>query len=122
MTAKELRQAADIVLDQVNFGFAVSEHRASILAEHILATVRDDDDAPLDFAFLHSVETKYFGEALMCSFEFGCLEMWVVNDEYDPLDATWSFSGANLQLTIKTRGQFRSLCRGLGIVLEEKTC
>lgn len=39
MNAKELRKAADIALEQINFGFPVSDERIATLAEHILSTV-----------------------------------------------------------------------------------
>lgn len=135
MNSKELRRQAEYIVEQWDnhdrfrmvegdavFMNADGEPDSVTFARHILSTVRDDDDELLDFAFLHGVKTKYFGEALMCSFDFGCLHMWIVGDEYSPLDAIWSFCDANLQLTVKTRGQFRSLCRGLGIELKETTC
>jgi len=122
MTAKELRRQAGYIVEQWDnhdkfrmvegdeaFMNADGEPDAVTFSRHILSTVRDDDDEPLDSTFLLSV-----GATTMNNKDY-----WV--------DSAWGVSlicGAWISMDtdtkVKTRGQFRSLCKGLGIVLEEK--
>lgn len=114
MTAKELRQAAEYTVtmwdnhdskrlvagDELFFN-SDGEPDSVTFARHILSTVRDDDDEPAD--------RRWQGEAMMrSSANFGmCQTVYAIWDQV-------SKSGG------QSRGQFRSLCRGLGIELKEK--
>jgi len=78
------------------------------MAKHILAAVRDDDDEPLDSTFLLSVGAITFDNQIY----------W--------LDFTWglrlncgAWISVGTDTEVKTRGQLRRLCNGLGIELKE---
>lgn len=72
-------------------------------SEHILSTVRADDDEPIDEAWAGSgrVGIGPYVETKKC-------RVFIVNP------------GTCYALPIKTRGQCRRLCEGLGIQLKEK--
>ena len=115
MTAKELRQAAENVLGIVNDppGWTAKIIDSKRLASHVLATVRDDDDEPVTEEWLGTVKPS---------------RPFITHVGPDVIDAHYCHNGtyywgfSTKHLWEMTRGQFRSLCRGLGIVLEEKTC
>jgi len=80
------------------------------LATYILATVRDDDDELITPLWL-----SQWGECLVDCRKIGilCIDLY---------DGNWSVIGEFGEVYIKPqekRGQFRSLCRGLGIELKE---
>ena len=102
MNAKELREAA---IEITNHG-----NELALMADHILATVRDDDDEPITPLWL-----SQWGECLVDCRKIGilCIDLY---------DGNWSVIGEFGEVYIKPqekRGQFRSLCRGLGIELKE---
>ena len=97
MNAKELREAAQRLIDYPE----ANPDDVTGLADHILATVRDDDDEHADQAWQSLVT---FDSAIGDG-------KWIVAKMFD----TWD----DIPKSDKTRGQFRSLCRGLGIALKE---
>jgi hypothetical protein len=99
MTPKELRAAAEVVKCSAihSSGWIGIAQSANTLADHILATVREDegDDADPNWQIdvtAHCGFIDYFQ-----TFLYQC----------------WSGGHG------KTRGQFRKLCEGLGIELKE---
>lgn len=120
MNAKELRQAAEytvtmwdnhdskrlVACDELFFN-SDGEPDNVTFARHVLATVLDDDDELVSEDWLSTVETS---------------RPFITHVGSDVIDAHyWGFSTRHLWGT--TRGQFRSLCKGLGIELKEKgTC
>jgi len=99
---RELRVAAEYVLSQSRRGWHSPE--SVTLAGYILATVRDDDgeeqpDVMILFGGCHSVRVQRKPAAIWVGIDTGgdCVQL--------------SFASF-------TRGQFRALCRGLGIVIE----
>lgn len=128
MTAKELRRQAEYLVEQWDshdkfrtvegdaaFMNADGEPDAVTFARHILSTVRDDDDELVTYEWLCSTKKPY-------------LMSRKVTWNFDGYTVSVNSSGARLHcnhmpiVSVQTRGQFRSLCRGLGIVLEEKSC
>lgn len=118
MTAKELRRAALMVSGKEphpsGFGGMIADART--LAAHILSTVRDDDDEPVTYERLCFIKKPYMENR----------KIWW---NFDGFTVSINSSGARFHCnhmpiaSAQTMGQFRSLCRGLGIVLEEKeTC
>ncbi len=129
MTAKELRQAAEYTVtmwdnhdskrlvagDELFFN-SDGEPDNVTFARHILSTVRDDDDELVTYEWLCSTKKPY-------------LMSRKVTWNFDGYTVSVNSSGARLHcnhmpiVSVQTRGQFRSLCKGLGIELkEEKTC
>jgi len=127
MTAKELRQAAEYAVTQWDrhdskrlvqgeeaFLNEDGEPDAVTFSRHILSTVRDDDDEPVTYEKLCSIKKPYMENR----------KIWW---NFDGFTVSVNSSGARFHCnhmpiaSAQTMGQFRSLCRGLGIVLEEKT-
>ena len=123
MTPKELRQAAEAVRDNLKRTLrACQELRLKgdtslvladiALAEHILATVREDDGEPVTYEWI-------------CSLKIPHMENRKILWNFDGYTVSVSSSGAKFHCnhmpiaSVETRGQFRSLCKGLGIVLGE---
>lgn len=117
MNAKELRQAAEITRhliaredDDLN---VIAGHIENIAA-HILATVREDDDEPATYENLCSIKKPYMENR----------KIWW---NFDGFTVSVNSSGARFHCnhmpiaSAQTMGQFRSLCRGLGIELKEST-
>lgn len=130
MTAKELRQAAEAVLADIailqranneykigNEWCEESIQNETALARHILSTVRDDDDEP--------VSKEWFDEVIGDPLDLQTTEPWFIwwHSTRGLLMGPegGSVGPEPLTLPIKTRGQFRALCVGLGIVLEDGT-
>ena len=126
MNAKELRQAAEAV--KIDAEISLKEELWSLpasyktigaftvkLMDHILSTVRDDDDEPVTYEWLSSIKKPYMANR----------KIWWNLDGY-----TVSISSSCARFhcnhmpfaSVQTRGQFRSLCRGLGIELKENGC
>jgi hypothetical protein len=104
VTSKELVEAAEWIT-QGGLDPTTSEK----LAEHILATVRADDDEPVTASWfailLGSIDRFEFGRGYSVERnENGQWEAWLCG---------------HCLRAIKTKGQFRQLCRGLGIALKE---
>ena len=72
------------------------------VADHILATVRADDDEPVSMKWIEALGIN--------EITIGMKQM-----HYLPQDMLIGYHG-------KTRGQFRALCVGLGIELKEVDC
>lgn len=94
------------------------------LATYILATVRDDDDEPVTAEWLHSLFwdsnsawwylDKTRQKVVIC--EHGKpADVWVASKPFALSDVDQD----SLLCEVTSRGQFRSLCRGLGIELKE---
>jgi len=102
MTPKELRAAAEELDMRATSRVEETglkrcdphELDCMLLADHILATVREDDGEPADEEWGKAVS----GESSKIQFWF---DIWF------------------MIATDKTRGQFRKLCEGLGTVLKE---
>ena len=104
MNAKELREAAQRLIDNVRLWEADKLDLDLIeAADYILAKVRDDDDEYADQVWQSLVT---FDAAIGDG-------KWIVAKMFD----TWD--DIPKSRSNKTRGQFRSLCRGLGIELKE---
>jgi hypothetical protein len=101
MTPKELRAAAENVLGIVNQppGWVAKINDSKRLAEHILATVREDDGEPVTMEWVEA-------------FNLNDLTIGMNKMHYLPHDMVITYKD-------KTRGQFRKLREGLGIVLKE---
>lgn len=84
------------------------------MSNHILATVRADDDEPVNDKWFSSV----FEQCVSQRYEFGTNCIMEIDEENESW-YVWSY-GDRLG-EVKTRGQFRQLCRGLGIELKETT-
>ena len=83
------------------------------VAEYILSTVRDDDDEPVAYEWLSSIKKPYMANR----------KIWWNLDGYTvSISSSWARFHCNHMpfASVQTRGQFRSLCRGLGIEMEEK--
>ncbi|CAB4162608.1 hypothetical protein UFOVP785_68 [uncultured Caudovirales phage] len=110
MTAKELRQAAERTL---NYDES-SDTDIDTLAQYILSTVHDDNDELVTYEWICSTKKPYMENR----------KIWW---NFDGYTVSTSSSSARFHCnhmpiaSVKTRGQFRSLCKGLGIVLEERT-
>ena len=110
MNAKELRQAAEHVAFIMEGSPCAQE-----LSKHILATVHDGDDELVTYEWLSSIKKPY-------------MENRKVRWNFDGYTVSISSSCARFHCnhmpfaSVQTRGQFRSLCRGLGIVLKEVDC
>ena len=124
MNAKELREAAAWIKERIEgemmecannpsyldeYGKSIEDERACV--DYILATVRDDDDEPVTSFWLSG-----FGDVMDGFHYIGIICV-------DATEWEWSLSGmfaSSVSIHApKTRGQFRSLCRGLGIALKE---
>lgn len=119
MTAKELRIAAEVVLaydglphaDYVQVEGLQFHEDAVEIARYILATVRDDDDEPVTYQWLISIKKPYMENR----------KIWW---NFDGYTVSTSSSCARFHCnhmpiaSVKTRGQFRAMCKGLGIVLD----
>lgn len=125
MNAKALRRAAERVkyrlegemLECLNnpdyhkeYGGSIEEERECV--EYIFATVREDDDEPVTYENLCSIKKPYMENR----------KIWW---NFDGFTVSVNSSGARFRCnhmpiaSAQTMGQFRSLCRGLGIVLKE---
>ena len=127
MNAKELRQAAEKVVHQWDkhdryrttetdnlFFNSDGEPDEVSMANHILATVREDDDEPYDKDWGRAVSG---GSCLYLGDNFS-IDIAACDLEYeDRSDCGGSFG--YMSLSIKTRGDFRTLCRLLSKKLKE---
>jgi len=99
MTPKELRAAAVHTADDLVCDHRLNGDKIMQMCQYILSTVREDDGEPVTKSWV----------ADRTSFEFVEMDagIWcILTDSYLPIDMT--------------RGQFRRLCEGLGIVLIEQ--
>lgn len=131
MTPRELRKAAEYIVtmwddhdskrivagDELFFN-SDGEPDSVTFARHILATVREDDDEPVTTEMIDQCNSKGNSVAVshttvthfkaltttMCVALLGQTGDWITIEK------------------CKTRGQFRSLCKGLAIELKEKAC
>ena len=115
MNARELRHAAGLVLGDFShpYGWSGMIEDSKRLAEHILATVRDDDDEPVSEEWFRSVSTiaNIFGPTIHYQGRYLTWFEWGIGYYDNDTDA--------VPVTTTTRGQFRALCKGLGIELKE---
>lgn len=128
MNAKELRAAAEVAVMQwdnhdrhrlvAGDDVLLNSHgepNEVTFARHILATVRDDDDEPVTYERLAAFGPKVRDDEMGgVELSFGCLEIYGARDNECLWIASSKDSNAMLDM-----GQFRSLCRGLGIELKE---
>jgi len=119
MNAKELRAAAELAVEWD--GYIHPEDKPAfdawkLLADHILPTVRDDDDEPFGGEWAKGVVGDSF---VPINSRFG-LDVLGCRIEYE-VNTRYERSYGCLDSHIKTRGEFRQLCRLLGIVLKELT-
>jgi len=127
MTPKELRAAAGITnhfLERDEDDLNMIAGHIETIARHILATVRDDDDELfnaeyVDVHFSPTPQDAEIGEPVWYWMSDG---LFLLRDEY----GVWTINTPDSNemmwhpvARIKTRGQFRKLCEGLGIVLKE---
>ena len=110
MNARKLRQAARRAIHYLQ-GDNYHEE-AFECAEYILSTVRDDGDDPATYEKLCSIKKPYMENR----------KIWW---NFDGFTVSVNSSGARFHCnhmpiaSAQTMGQFRSLCRGLGIELKE---
>ena len=97
MNAKELRQAAGEALRCVVYDG--DEQAVEVIARHVLATVRDDDDEP-------------------STDEWECTLLREAKLTLNQSSYVFYFWGDARNPGKRTRGQFRALCEGLGIELK----
>jgi len=114
MTAKELIRAADVVRDYLKY-YELGDHEeiaqpARILAMHVLATVRNDDDEPATIEWLYEV----FQHVTGFDFNFG-----TVGGYFEYRDGNHNhYRRCDLPKN-PTRGQMRSLFKALRIDAKE---
>ncbi len=132
MNAKELRQAAELLSNEAARYFEeylAEEHddadsfahfeRVDLVTDHLLATVREDDDEPLTERFVDQFRGS--------SGEDGDYFYWDANVPMnDPRPGLLGLLSSRKNQShefahIKTRGEFRALCRLLGVKLKENT-
>ena len=101
---------------------------ACILANHILATVHEDDDEPLTEEWLILHAGLCDDNAYTLTSGSDSIDVTLIKQSAKEWSATWGDFENNCDgewpVYIKTRGQFRDLCRVLGITLsktEEKS-
>jgi len=121
MTPRELRAAAEglnryLQSDDVPEELICVMGDIECIARHILATVREDDDEPVTEEMIDQCSSEGNSVAVsrttvthfkaltttMCVALLGPTGDWITIEK------------------CKTRGQFRALCEGLGVVLKEK--
>lgn len=110
-TPKELLESAQHAMDFAECGNTLT------LARHILATVRADDDEPMSNEWMNVM-----WEPSECGlFWWLGLELYVETGTfgYTLWHAGIGSRPVILVLDITSRGQFRSLCRALGLTLPE---
>lgn len=114
MSAKELRKQAETLADCCTDN-KLWASQFDLVCHHILATVREDDDEEVTREWFEQV----FGDPL----DIQTIEPWFIWWHSTRGLLMGSEGGSvgpdPLTLPTKTRGQFRSLCRGLGIELQE---
>ena len=106
MNAKELREAAESALRYDDCDDSAIDSTAS----HILATVRPDDDEPVNAAWSQDVLGAVSVEVGRNLF----LNKWAQVEYGSDNESDGVFN-----TTVKTRGEFRQLCRLLGVELKE---
>jgi hypothetical protein len=112
------------LIDAANMG-CMDGHAAQILANHILATVRADDNEPVTYDWL----VPFFKPYQIGASKFWALgplefaEVSYFGDGTTPIADDWVVDHEKLGdlLVPRTRGQFRTLCWLLGIILPEAT-
>lgn len=116
MTPKELRAAANHATNDLIFDRRLNGDKIMQMCQYILATVREDDEEPVTEEMIDQCSSEGNSVAVsrttvthfkaltttMCVALLGPTGDWITAEK------------------CKTRGQFRALCGGLGIVLEEK--
>ena len=115
MNAKELRAAAInlkrhmgiVYASTASMGPTPIQRLAGTLIDHILATVREDDDEPIDDSWFASISDHK--QRVMIG-DGRCVE----RDDFGSIfiDA----DGTHCDFPITTRGEFRALCRLLGML------
>lgn len=116
MNAKELRRAAEIVVSQYKSDTTSIRPAVAIeLAAHVLSTVREDDDEEYCSDWARSV----IGTSEVTLNERFSLATHRCDIEYDDLQPH-QVSCGSLRTRVKTQGDFRTLCRLLGVTLKEE--
>lgn len=126
MTPKELRAAAEQLLRLDCECDSYHGHRCekcktfTPLARHIIATVREDDGEPVTTEWLIEVvpgEPDFDDDCFMVGNDISICKLG------DVAKYGWEVWCHEYELgSVKTRGQFRRLCEGLGIVLGDDEC
>jgi len=120
MTPRALRNAAETVIGSQDHpsGWGGMICDAKRIARYILATEREDDDEPVTTEWLVEVvpgEPDYESDCFMVVADISICKIGDI-EKYG-----WEVWCHEYELgSVKTRGQLRKLCEGLGIVLEEK--
>lgn len=118
MTPKELRNAAVHTADDLVCDRRLNGDNIMQMCQYILATVREDDGEPLEWKWLATVLNAGISEQDAKLFEIGNhLTINEVSNSRGKLHEVYCHF--QKVATVKTRGQFRALCEGLGIVLRE---
>ena len=118
MNAKELRACAVHAVDDLVCDHRLNGDKIMQMCQYILATVREDDGEPLEWKWLATVLNAGISEQDAKLFEIGnYLTINEVSNARGNLHEVYCHF--QKVATIKTRGQFRSLCRGLGIDMKE---
>lgn len=122
MIPKEVLAAAETVASYLGRGgwYAI-DREADLCARHIIATVRADDDEPMgEFWFsclpnaqLIEDDRRHWRLSTPC----GRLLYWPISERV--YYSHFSDGHSSLLMESPTRGQFRSLCRALGLTLPE---
>ena len=149
-TAKELRAAAELLracysTDKCNDLTPGYEQAADLLSDHILATVREDDDEPVTPVFATRVGKELIGHStlhrrwLLGSYPCGCsvthaaLMCDTIEETADPDDVVWMVELVTVEPddemddefkwhkgfghNVQVCGDVRRLCTALGIPL-----
>ena len=122
MNAKELRQAAELLKQSdenrrrqfKRMGTEVVQGVEGLVADHIIATVREDDDetytADWGREAMGRSELVFNRHFTLALYPTPTIETDVPGQSIGFLDTT-----------VKTRGDFRTLCRLLGVKLRDST-
>lgn len=115
MTSKELIEAAERIQYDYHYDTTtMSPELALDLSEHILATVREDDDDEVADEWLREL-SDYDSDQ---NISFGQLWYSTVRMEWTVIDE--NVDNEVIIKTPQTKGQFRQLCQALGIPLNEE--
>lgn len=115
-TPKELLESATNVIMA-----STSSRSADTIAKHILDNVRVDDDEPVEGEYLESISHLCWpsNPAIReCKVHYYRFVWW--KETAGVWRLSLSFCGVEMSVSeVATRGQFRTLCRVLGITLPE---